>query len=380
MSKPDCIIVGGGVIGLSLAWVLSQQGVSVQLVEGERDGHGTSWAGVGILPPANVDTANDPIERLRALSHQLHAQWAAELAAATGIDNGYRRCGGIYLAMSRGEQASLVGLADYWREYQIDASRLDARSLTEIEPALGTLAQSDRLQSAWVLPDESLLRSPDHLRALSTACQMQGVQITAGCEIDQVRVEGGNVDHLVSSAGKLSARQYCFATGAWTSRLLDPIGVSTGILPVRGQVLLYRLPQQILRRVVNEGNRYLVPRDDGHLLVGSNEEEVGFQWGTTERVMHSLKTWAEGILPLLASQPIVKSWSGLRPGSFDGFPYIGKLPQLSNAFVAAGHYRSGLHLSCATATELANLMLGRPTQVDLSPFSPSRGYRSRGRK
>jgi len=373
LQKPDCIVVGGGVIGLSLAWVLAKAGQRIQVIDRQQTGRGTSWAGVGILPPANPQTALDPIERLRALSHQLHPQWAAELLEQTGIDSGYRLCGGIYLAMSRGEQAALLGQADYWSEYEIDAIPLTPAALVELEPALADLSQSDRLQSAWSLPGEAAIRSPDHLAALRAACLQQNVTITESCELTGFRTQADRIEALQTTAGELTAGQYCLTTGAWSQMLLEQLSVPSGLLPVRGQVLLYKLPHQILNRIVNEGNRYLVPRLDGHILVGSNEEEVGFDQSTTPEVLDSLRDWAEGMLPLLAQQPIVRSWSGLRPGSFDGFPYIGKLPNLSNAFVAAGHYRSGLHLSCATATELANLMLGRPTQVDLAPFTPGRG-------
>lgn len=360
-------------IGLSLAWVLAGQGQQVQVIDRQQTGRGTSWAGVGILPPANPQTALDPLERLRALSHRQHPQWSAELLEATGIDNGYRNSGGIYLAMSRGEQASLLGLSDYWREYEIEATPLTPAALTAMEPALAALSQSERLQSAWSLPDEALLRSPDHLAALRAACLKQGVQITESCELTGFHQGADKIDRLITTQGDLQADQYCLTTGAWSQMLLEQLNVPTGLLPVRGQVLLYKLPTQVLTRVVNEGNRYLVPRLDGHILVGSNEEEVGFDQSTTPEVLTSLQNWAEGMLPLLAQQPIVRSWSGLRPGSFDSFPYIGKLPNLSNAYVAAGHYRSGLHLSCATATELASVMLGQPTQIDLAPFAPGRG-------
>ena len=373
MNKPDCIVVGGGVIGLSLAWVLGQQGVRVLVIDRQEVGRGTSWAGVGIFPPANMNTARDPIDKLRAKSHVLHAEWAEKLQSTTGIDTGYRRCGGIYLALSRGEQAALIGQANYWQEYGIESHRLESDSLAEIEPALESIAQSPRLLSAWLLSDEALLRSPDHLLALRMACQQQGVKFQESCEIQDLVATEGKIDRIVSSAGDFQADNYCLTAGAWTRLLLDQLGISSGIYPVRGQVLLYKLPQQIFTRVVNEGNRYLVPRDDGHILVGSNEEEVGFQLGNSKTVVDLLRNWAEGVLPALKDQPIIRTWSGLRPASFDSFPYIGKLPGLANGFIASGHYRSGLHLSCATATELANLVLEKPTQLDLAPFSPGRG-------
>ena len=127
------------------------------------------------------------------------------------------------------------------------------------------------------------------------------------------------------------------------------------------------------QRIVNEGNRYLVPRRDGLLLAGSIEEEVGYVCETTEAAITQIRDWAESILPTLAQVPVEKTWAGLRPGSFDGLPYLGAIPGFSNAYLAAGHFRSGLHLSCATAEVMADVIEGKPPAIDLSQFRVGRG-------
>jgi glycine oxidase len=133
-------------------------------------------------------------------------------------------------------------------------------------------------------------------------------------------------------------------------------------------MLLYRSPQRLIGSIVNDGHRYLVPRDDGHLLAGSCEEEVGFCAETTPEMVSQLRGWAEGLLPGLASARLERTWAGLRPGSFDGFPYLGRVAGWENLYVASGHFRHGLHLSTATAEVLVQLMAGEPTTVDLTPF------------
>jgi glycine oxidase len=156
--------------------------------------------------------------------------------------------------------------------------------------------------------------------------------------------------------------------------MLETLGIQTGILPVRGQMVLYRCPEPPFSMVLNEGHRYLVPRDDGHVLAGSCEEEVGFDASTTPEMIADLRAWAESIWPALAEVPVANQWAGLRPGSFDSFPYLGTLPGLENAYIACGHFRHGLHWSTATAVLLFQAMSGEPTSIDLEPFRVQRGH------
>jgi glycine oxidase len=128
-----------------------------------------------------------------------------------------------------------------------------------------------------------------------------------------------------------------------------------------------------LTRVVNEGHRYLVPRLDGHLLVGSSEEEVGYQCETTESVIGGLREWAEELLPNLKEASVEQTWAGLRPATVDAFPYIGRVPGRRRTWIAAGHFRSGLHFSCATAVVIADLIEGQDPPFDIDPFRPGRG-------
>ena len=139
-------------------------------------------------------------------------------------------------------------------------------------------------------------------------------------------------------------------------------------VPIRGQMLVLQTESPLLNSVVNVGNRYIVCRDDGTTLVGSCEEETGFNLGTTEWMLDSLREFANSIVPELKSAQRVDAWSGLRPMTFDGFPMIGPVPQAPNLYVAAGHFRSGVHLSPGTAVALADLMTNRRPQVSLDAF------------
>ena len=138
-------------------------------------------------------------------------------------------------------------------------------------------------------------------------------------------------------------------------------------------MVLYKTVTPLISRIVNDGNRYLVPREDGYLLAGSVEEEVGYVCETTDGAISQIREWAQNLLPQLSRAPVLKKWAGLRPGSFDGFPYVGQVPGCNNLFIASGHFRSGIHLSCGTAHCIADLMEGRTPPVDLTPFRIGRG-------
>ncbi len=369
----DCLIVGGGVVGLSTAWVLAREGWRVTVADRQTPGREASWAGAGILPPAKRGTALHPIEYLRAWSNELHAAWSKELLATTGIDNGYHVCGGIYLARTAGEAASLAGMAATCREEQIKCQRLSYGELAALEPAMASGGLESELKGAYYVPEEAQLRNPRHLRALLAACSAAGVSFEQNTEIvdwahDDTRIGGAKT----ADGRVLKADQFVVAGGAWSGGILASVKRPIAIIPIRGQMILYRLPAPCFSRVINEGSRYLVPRTDGHILVGSTEEEVGFDKETTQQEMDELERVAVSLVPQIKTATIESRWAGLRPYSFDGFPYIGKAGEWSNLFVASGHYRSGLHLSPATAMVIADLMGNRTPPCDVRLFSPTR--------
>lgn len=366
----DVLIIGGGVIGLSLAWELAQRGLSVQVIDQGEPGREASWAGAGIIPAAKYFPSQYPYEQLRGMGAELHPRWAKELKSLTGIDNGYRRCGGLHLARTPGEAAALAAWATMLREEDLDVEQVAVADLGEIEPQL---ARGNCLPSAALLiPAEAQIRNPWHLQALTAACQQSGVNIAPRVALKSIRVSGSTVAEVETTAGLLTARQFCIAAGAWTGQLLRQAGRQADILPIRGQMVLFRCAAPPISRIINVGSRYLVPREDGHLLAGSTEEEVGFDKRTTEEAIAELIDFARSLVPELHLATVKQTWAGLRPGSFDGLPYLGPLPGVKNAFIAAGHFRSGLYLSPATAVVMSQLMRGETPQVDLAPFRVGR--------
>jgi glycine oxidase len=368
----DVLIIGGGVIGLSLAWDLAKHGCSVHVIDKSLIGREASWAGAGILPAATYSIDQHPLDQLRGLASELHPQWAAELKSLTGIDTGFWRCGGLHLARFPGEAASLAAWAGLARHEGIRVEPVSVGELHETEPGLLSRSQHSVLTTQYLVPDESQLRNPWHLRALRRACELAGVKITPDAEVTDFTVNDGKLTALQTTSGPLAAHRYCFTSGAWTGQLLQRLGIHLGILPIRGQIVLFRCDEPPITHIINEGSRYLVPRQDGRLIAGSTEEEVGFDKRTTAEAIAELTQFAIDLVPALAHAEIENTWAGLRPASFDGLPYLGRLTNIHNAFIASGHFRNGLFLSPATAIVMSQLLRDQSPRIDLTPFRVGR--------
>ncbi|MGD9721757.1 MAG: glycine oxidase ThiO [Pirellulales bacterium] len=359
----DVLIVGGGVIGLSLAYELAGKGARVHVLDAGQPGREASWAGAGILPPAPAD-GDDSLEQLTALSNDLHRQWSQELRAATGIDNGYRRCGAIYLEREAAAAERLTQFAAFAQLRGVRAELLSPENLAEREPAVASAA----VRAAYLVPDECQIRNPRHLRALLMGCEQRGVQITPCAAAEAFDVGADRVRAVRTAAGTFAADKFCIATGAWSALLAARLGASPAIKPIRGQMLLFQASQPVLARIVNEGSRYLVPRGDGRVLAGSTEEDVGFDRSTTSGATSALLGFALALVPDLAAATLERTWAGLRPATADGLPYLGPVPDLANVWMAAGHFRGGLQLSTGTALVMGQLLRGLAPQIDLGRF------------
>lgn len=368
MSTKRVVIVGGGVIGLSLAFELARRDHKVTVLDQDRAGRQASWAGAGILAPANLETAVHPLDQLAGLSNRLHPDWSHRLRELTGIDNGYSDCGGVYVARTAGDIATLAGSRLHWNDFGIENSKLSANELAQRVPILQF---PDSSSAIWV-PGESQICNPRHLEALVAANKKLGVRIVEHVKLEQIDSQLEKVKVLKTCGETFEFDQICFSAGVGTGGLLEQFGLRLPMIPVRGQMLLFKLREMLWQPIINEGSRYIVPRRDGHVLVGSTTEEAGFDCQTTVDQINELQLFAEGLIPQLTIANRVKAWAGLRPATFDGLPFIGRISGCENVFVATGHFKIGLQLSTATAVALADQMDGRSSKIDLSPFAVSR--------
>jgi glycine oxidase len=364
-THPDVAIVGGGVIGLTTAYYLAREHAAVVVLDQGEFGRESSWAGAGIIPAGNPKRAKSALGQLRGRAVALYPELSAELQVLTGIDNGYVRCGGLELRRSEEalEKQRIEILVRQERGEGAHCEVLDARQLRELEPAL-----SPQLPGAVFFPDMAQVRNPRHVKALVAACSALGVQLWPGHPVLAWRTDGDRITGVQHSAGLLCAERYLIAAGAWSDSLLAALGLSCGVHPVRGQIVLLNVAPPVYRRILLAGAEYIVPRTDGRVLIGSTEEDVGFDKRTTAEAIQGLLSWAIRVAPELGKAPVERCWAGLRPGSADGRPILGPVPGFTNLFVATGHFRSGIQLSPSTGVVMKELLLGQPTSLPMEAF------------
>jgi glycine oxidase len=361
---PDVLIIGGGVIGLTCAYSLARAGLRVEVLDKGDLGAEASWAGAGIIPPGNPEKARTPYDRLRALSASLYPSISAELAELTGIQNGYRVCGGVEF-LPTGDD----GIIRAWQSEGIAFERLTAGALRDLEPAVGVVPGIP-----FHLPGMAQVRNPRHLKALIGACLRLGVKLRPRTQALDWELNGERVLSVRLHDGtRREAGQFLIAAGAWADQLLDPLECFAQIRPVRGQIVLLRCPAPPFHNILLRGKNYLVPRDDGRVLVGSTEEpEAGFVKQTTADAVAGLIHFAIETVPALSDAEVERAWAGLRPGSADGMPYLGPVPAYRNVFLAAGHFRAGIQLSTGTALVMTECLTGKRLSIPLEAFRPDR--------
>ena len=352
------LILGGGIIGLSCAHALADAGLRVEVVERGEFGREASWAGAGIVPPGNFDRAATPIDKLRAYGATHFPEFSRRLLDETGIDNEFTVCGGFeFLTAGESEEYVPRWLSEGLRPTRVSRAPPPCRGPAGTTPVL--------------LAGYAQVRNPRHLSALVVACQRREVRLTPGVALTGWQSVNGVVTGVTLVDGSVrNARHYLVAAGAWAGELLAPLGVSRRVHPVRGQIVLFRTAPDMLRLILICGKRYLVPRRDGRVLVGSTEEpEAGFAKGNTPEGVAGLTSFARDLVPGLRECEVEATWSGLRPGSADGLPTIGPVPGHPNVIAAVGHGRAGIQLSLGTAAVVEALVTGGVSPVDPAGFA-----------
>jgi glycine oxidase len=342
---------------LTTAYYLANDGVRVLLLDCGDLGRQASWAGAGIVPPGNSKRASTPYDLLRAHSSEMYPALSRQLHERCGLDNGYVVCGGVEVV----ETPDATAVAA-WRDEGIVFEEWNTRILSERLPHIGA-----SISRAYYVPQMAQVRNPRHLQALIACCQLAGVQFQTNCAMRGFVRDGDRIGSVETDAGRLPASRYLLAAGAWSGGLLEQVGWQPGIRPVRGQMALLKTTTA-LGPILLHGKRYIVPRLDGHVLVGSTEEEADFDARPTASAIAELLAFATELAPPLADASVERCWAGLRPGSPDGLPFLGLVPGWRNLFVAAGHFRSGIQLSPATGMVMKQLLMGATPTIPLETF------------
>ena len=360
----DVIVAGAGLIGLAIAFELAERGASVRVCDRGEPGHGASWAGAGMLAPHTERITDESLLALGASSLAEYPAFVRRVFDASGIDARLRLDGVFYAAF---EDRALEALRRH-------ARALEARGVgCEMFDRAGTLAAQPWLGAELVggvlVRGEGFVDNRRLGRALAVACEVRGVRIeqtSIHVECDARRVRGVRTDR-----GFLAAGAVVNACGAWAARLAGvPQSCVPPIEPVKGQMVALAIPIGFVRRATWVPGAYLVPRDDGRLLVGATVESAGFDERVTAQGVHELLHAALAAAPSLAGFSITESWAGLRPGTPDQVPFLGPTA-IEGYFLATGHYRNGILLAPATARLIADAIETGEASA-LEPFLISR--------
>jgi glycine oxidase len=337
---------------------LHAAGMAVTLIEKGRPGRESSWAGGGIISPLYPWRYDDAVSRLAQWSQTRYRAIAELLIEGGGPDPEYTKSG--LLILEPGDMDDAVAWsARFTQPLQL----IDRQGIAQCEPGLET----DVASAAW-LPEVAQIRNPRLTKSLYHAMARK-IEIQAQTEVTELLIEQGQVRGIKTPSATLKADRVIICAGAWSGTLLENILTPPAIEPVLGQMILFRLQPGELTRIVLHNNRYLIPRRDGRVLVGSTLEYRGFDKQTTEEAKQALKTFALAHYPALSEAEIEHHWCGLRPGSPEGIPYIGPIPDIQGLYINAGHFRNGVVLGPASARLMADIVLGRDTILDPAPYA-----------
>jgi glycine oxidase len=361
----DVIVVGGGLIGLSIAFELAERGAGVRVYDRAEPARAASWAGAGMLAPYTERITDESLLALCAASLREYPDFVRRIGDASGIDAHLRLDGVLYAAFERREMETLRLHAGDLQTRGVRCEVLDRERSLAAEPWLGASVTGGLLKN-----DEGHVDNRRLGRALAAACEARGVRIeqsfTMEVECDSRRVLGVRTDR-----GFNGARAVVNACGAWAAQLRGvPRSCVAPIEPIKGQMLALSVPSGFVRRATWVPGAYLVPRDDGRLLLGATVESSGFDERVTAQGLHALLHAALDGAPSLGPFSITETWAGLRPATPDRLPLLGKT-ELDGFFLATGHYRNGILLAPATARAIAGAIEGDASS-DLQAFSIAR--------
>ncbi len=373
MKNFDVIVVGGGLIGASIACELAAQKLRVVILDRQQPGREASWAAAGMLSPGPDSPEALRLVPLGRESLRLYPEFVASIEEASGLAVGLAQEGTFEIfdgpgsAERRGEF-----LAEYAR-LGIAAESVTIAAARSIEPALNPNAGA----AAW-LPGEATVDPRLLIDAVLAAAKKLGIEIFSGHAVDQVLAENGKcvgvrLDGQKFAAANvvIAAGSFCAGIGELDSKLAVEVARYAPAYPVRGQMMALRSNVVRLKKVLRSARGYLVPRADGRIVAGSTLEHVGFTRGTTPDGLRSIFDAAVELAPELAGAEIVEQWSGLRPGSPDHLPIIGPT-DVQGLWIATGHYRNGVLLAPVTAKLIRDWIVEGKTNFAAEDFSPMR--------
>jgi len=357
------IIIGAGIIGMLTARLLVKAGVSVTIIEQGYAGKESSWAGGGIISPLYPWRYSEPVTSLAQWGQSHYPALLDEIKQNSGIDPEYSQSGLLYLDI----EDELPQAIAWEKKYNYPFEQLSGQALKNIEPGLD-FSSFDEDKKGWFTATIGQVRNPRLVRALREDLVKLGVVIEQQTRALSFIQQGERLQGVLTDKGAFYADQVVLAGGAWSTRLLEQSLKTPMIAPVKGQMIVFKAKPGVVSRIVLSKGRYVIPRQDGRVVLGSTLEFNDFDKSTSTEVLEELKQESYRIIPALRDYPVEKQWAGLRPGSIDGIPYIGEHPQLKNLYVNAGHFRNGVVIGLASCQLLVNQLLGQDNIVDSAPY------------
>jgi glycine oxidase len=367
-AKVKVLVVGGGIIGASIAWRLAQERIEVVVLDRVRLGNEASWAAAGMIAPQAEAQSPGVFFDLCLAARRVFEATVDGLKTDSGIDPEYDPHGILYLALDDTERIELEARARWHREAGALVHELSPAEARKLEPAI-----SAETVFALHLPDNRRVDNRKLTQAYIAAAQAAGAKFRENSRVDSIVTAGGRATGVrLHDGSAVAADLVIIAAGSWSHyvRGLETDGVA--LHPVRGQMLCFDGRPRTLTTAVFSMRGYLVPRSDGRILAGSTMEVAGYNKIVTLGGMEKITRAAIAMVPALGDLPFREAWAGLRPAARDLLPVIGYSPSVANVIWSTGHYRSGILLSAITGEVVADLVAGRIPSIDLAPFSPAR--------
>ncbi|MBT8119348.1 MAG: glycine oxidase ThiO [Gammaproteobacteria bacterium] len=355
----DCIIVGGGVIGLLTARQLFLEGVDVLLLEKGPLGGESSWAGGGIVSPLYPWRYDDAVNVLAERSKKIYPELTKALLEETGQDCEFINSG-LFTVIDHG-QDEILAWADNW---SLAASYIDdIKTIHDIESAVGDVVD----KGIW-MPDIMQIRNPKLVKALKASFDHLSIPYRQQSPVEEIIVENNKVTGVRTRQQTYLADKVVIASGAWSAQF-SATESCVDVLPVKGQMIMYKGEPDLVKRIVLSEGHYVIPRKDGRILAGSTLEKIGFDKSVSTDALDELHEAAVELVPLLNDLPVERQWAGLRPGTEKGIPYICQHDDVEGLYVHAGHFRNGIVLGAASAELMADIVTGRETRCDVTPYT-----------
>jgi len=368
-------VIGAGVIGLGIAWRLTQRGADVTVFERNAAGRGASHASAGILAAcAEAEPGEEALVALGRLSQSLWPDFAAELEQITGQSVDLRREGALAVALTADDQARLMHHLEFQKRLGLPLEWLSAAEARQREPHLAS-----RLAGAIFIPEDHQVDNRKLAMALRLAAEAAGAVIHEHAPVERLLVSGERVAGVVLADGtQVVADVVVLAAGAWSRQIEGlPAELRPPVRPVKGQIVALQMDAAapLVRHVIWAPNVYMVPRNDGRLLLGATMEEKGFDAALTAGGVLALLEAAWRAVPMIEELPIADMWVGHRPGSRDDAPILGPAA-LPGLVYATGHHRNGILLTPITADAISQLVLDGTIDAAIAPFGMERFARA----